>query len=170
MTLPLFSSVPGMAVPGMAVPGLDGTGGAGPFQYLGHVPAFYLDYLDVLTGETLAVVPGGSYSMTPVNSRAGLTVPPPDNCWLTATNRFAPRLVLHHAVMLAAARAHSATLQAATLQAAAAIPPVLHGQGTPSPPAPPPAQPSEAALTLARARARNAHVQAMRARGELVGS
>lgn len=170
MSLPLRSAVPGMAIPGLAVPGLDGTsGGTGAFEYIGHVPVFYLDYLDVLTEETLAVVPGGSYTMTPVNSRAGLTVPPPDDCWLTDTNKFAPRLILHHAAVFAAAKAHSATLQAATLQAAAAAPAVRHSRGTTAA-AHPPAAPSEAALALASARARNAHMQALRARGETVGS
>jgi hypothetical protein len=151
----------------MAVPALAGLpGSTGPFQYIGHVPVYYLDYLDVLTQETLAVVPGGSYTMTPVNSRAGLTVPPPDNCWLTATNRFAPRLILHHAVMLAAARTHAATVQAATSLAAAAAPAARHSRGT-AVTERPQGPPSEAALTLAAARARNAHMQALRARGEV---
>ena len=186
----LRSSVPGMAVPGTAVPGLDGTsGGAGPFRYLGHVQAYYLDYLDVLTQKTLSAVPGGFYSMTPVNSRAGLTIPPPDNCWLTNTNKFAPRIVLRPRLViaeipppaqvtaldalyetrdpLARARIHSANFHA------------YHAsQPVPAQPAGTPqearvikaAAPSEAALTLAEARARNAHMQALRARGELVGS
>ena len=79
--------------------------------------ACYLDYLDSATQETLVTVVGGSYDMVPVNSRAGLTIPPPDNCWLTSTNKFAPRLVLmpameDGAVQLARARAHSARLHA----------------------------------------------------------
>ena len=62
---------PGLAVPGMAVPGLDGTGTGTQFIYIGHIAVFYLDYLDTFTQKTLSVVPGGSYAMTPVNSRGG---------------------------------------------------------------------------------------------------
>ena len=167
MAFLLNSSVPGLAVPGLAVPGLDGTGGGGgPFIYLGHVQAFYCDYLDVLTQKTLSAVPGGSYTMTPVNSRAGLSVPPPDDCWLTNSNKFAPRIVLHQHFTLAVARAHSAGMHAAN----AARPVPAQPQGTPlEARVVKPAAPSEAALTLAEARARNAHVQALRARGEPVG-
>jgi hypothetical protein len=120
-----FSSVPGMSVPGMACPGLAGTAStsSGAWTYIGHVPVFYLDYIDALTHETLAVQPGSSYSMTPVNSRAGLTIPPPDDCWLTAGNRWADRVVFRPeaeaargpsraALQLAAARKVNADLQA----------------------------------------------------------
>ena len=55
--------------------------GVMPFAYYGHVTRYYLDYLDQVTGQTLVAVPGGSYAMAPVNSRAGLTVPPPDGEW-----------------------------------------------------------------------------------------
>ena len=190
MAFLLHSSVPGMAVPGLAVPGLDGTSGGppGPFLYLGHVPAFYLDYLDSLTQETLSVIPGGSYLMTPVNSRAGLTVPPPDDCWLTGTNKFAPRIVLPPRLVvaeipppplvsaldalydtrdpLARARVHSANFHA--YHASQPVP--AQPQGSPAEARViKPAAPSEAALTLAEARARNAHMQALRARGEPVG-
>ena len=89
-----YSAVPGMAVPGMANPAKDGTGTTQPWLYIGHLSVTYLDYLDASTGRTLSVYPGNWYSMVAVNSRAGLTVPPPDNCWLTAVNRFAPRIVL----------------------------------------------------------------------------
>jgi len=186
----LRSSVPGMAVPGMAVPGLDGLpGGAGPFQYIGHVPAFYLDYLDTFTGKTLSVVPGGSYSMTPVNSRAGLTVPPPDHSW-SPPNQFSYRIVLRPRPLvavqvppppqvlaldalhkpgdaLARARVRNVSLQAFR----ASLPGVRQEYGGWSPHARPaaPGPPSEAALTLAAARALNAEHQARRARGEPVG-
>jgi hypothetical protein len=190
VTFLLHSSVPGMAVPGLAVPGLDGTGTGTQFQYLGHVQAYYLDYLDTLTQKTLSAEPGGFYSMTPVNSRAGLTVPPPDNCWLTNTNKFAPRIVLPPRRLvvaeippppqvtaldalydtrdpLARARIHSANFHAWH----ASQPPPEQPQGSPAEARViTPAAPSEAALTLAEARARNAHVQALRARGELIGS
>jgi hypothetical protein len=133
-----------MAVPGMGNPARDGTTALPGilYLYIGHVPAFYLDYLDTATQETLAVVPGGSYSMVPVNSRAGLTVPPPDSCWLTATNRFAPRLVFFR-------------------------PPV------PEPQPPPEVLALDAlyepADALARARIRNANLQAFLAQGGRLG-
>lgn len=59
------------------------TGPIGPFTYpyLGNMTLDYLDYVDLLTSQTLVAVPGGSYIMLAVNSRAGLTVPPPDNLW-----------------------------------------------------------------------------------------
>jgi hypothetical protein len=160
------SAVPGMAVPGMATPGKDGTvGGAGPFEYIGHIPVYYLDYLDIFTQKTLCAVPGGWYSMFPANSRAGLTTPPPDHSW-DPPDQFSFRLILHQHEVLATARAHSAAMHAA----AAARPVAPQPQGSPSyapPPEPPP--PSEAALTLAAARAQNAKLQARRARGEPVG-
>ena len=89
-----YSAVPGMAVPGLAQPGRDGTGTSQPWLYIGHLPVTYPDYLDAGTGRILSAYPGNWYSMVPVNPRAGLTVPPPDNCWLTAANRFAPRFLL----------------------------------------------------------------------------
>ena len=180
----LRSSVPGMAVPGLAVPGLDGTGSGTQFQYLGHVAAYYCDYLDSFTQRTLFAVPGGSYAMTPVNSRAGLTVPPPDNCWLTNTNKFAPRIVLRPRLIvpevppppevaaldalfdthdaLTRARVHSANFHAYR----ASLPVPAQPQGSPlEARVVKPAAPSAAALTLAEARARNASLQAAAARG-----
>jgi len=67
--------------------GLSNTGPLGPFgyPYYGDETLDYLDYLDVATGKTLVAVPGGTYAMQVVNSRAGLTVPPPDNRWGLAT-------------------------------------------------------------------------------------
>ena len=65
-------------------PSRDGTGTStpgGPYQYIGQLACFYLDYLDTATGHTLAPVPGGYYTMIAVNSRAGLTVPPPGRPW-----------------------------------------------------------------------------------------
>ncbi len=159
----LRSSVPGLAVPGTAVPGLDGTSAGAQYEYIGHVPVYYLDYLDVFTQKTLYAVPGGTYSMIPVNSRAGLTIPPPDHSW-DPPDTFSYRVVFHQHLVLAAARAHSARLHAAS----AAKPVPAQPTGTPQP-MPPPAPPSEAALTLAAARARNAHLQAQMARGETVG-
>ena len=182
-----YTSVPGMAVPGMACPGMVGTGTTPLFIYLGHVPGCYLDYLDTTTSRTLVAVPGMWYSMLAVNSRHGLTVPPPDNCWLTGTNKFAPRIVLRPRPVpevpppplvvaldalfeagdaLARARVHSANFHA--YHASRPVP--VQPQGSPvEARVPEPREPSEAALTLAEARARNAHVQALRARGEPVG-
>jgi hypothetical protein len=54
------------------------------YPYYGHLTLYYLDYLDLVTQQTLVAAPGGSYAMTPVNSRAGLTVPPPDGRWVSA--------------------------------------------------------------------------------------
>ena len=191
MTWLYRSSVPGMSVPGMAVPALDGSSGSpsGPFTYIGHVPAFYLDYLDVLTQETLSVVPGGAYPLIAVNSRAGLTVPPPDNCWRTPTNRWAPRIVLRPRLVvpevpppvevlalealygardvLTRARVRNVSLQAYRSSRPARPQP----HGSPSPVSAPVvlAAPSEAAVAMAAARALNASRQAAMARGELVG-
>jgi hypothetical protein len=178
-----------MAVPGLAVPGLDGLpGGAGPFQYLGHVPAYYLDYLDVLTGKTLSVVPGGFYSMIPVNSRAGLTVPPPDHSW-NPPDMFSYRIVLRPRPLmlemppppevlaldalhdardaLARARVRNVSLQAFRASQPGRVQPACGG--SPLARAPAPGPPSEGALALAAARALNAGLQAARARGETVG-
>lgn len=92
-SLPQFSSVPGAAVPGMARPALVDNEGAGQvFAYYGHLTLDYLDYVDTRTGHTLIAVPGGSYSMMPVNSRAGLTIPPPDHRWFGETPGFEAEL------------------------------------------------------------------------------
>jgi len=181
------SSVPGMSVPGMAVPGLDGTsGGAGLFQYLGHVQAYYLD---VLTQKTLSAVPGGFYSMVPVDSRAGLTVPPPDHSW-NPPAVFSYRIVLRPRLVavelpppvevlaldalydahdtLARARVRNISLQVHR----AAQPGRAQPKGDWSPHArpPEPGPPSAGAVSLAAARARNAELQAARARGEPVSA
>ena len=82
-SLGYFSAVPGAAVPGMAQPGRDQQFSYPLYLYAGPWPLTYLDYLDTVTGHTLTVAPGGFYSMAAVNSRAGLTVPPPDSRWDT---------------------------------------------------------------------------------------
>jgi hypothetical protein len=113
-----FSFVPGLAVPGMAQPAGDGLAElpAESWLYIGHTPVTYMDYIDTSAAHTLTAVPGQSYSMIPV-ARPGLTIPPPDDCWLTATNKWAPRIAWRPAaesgaVQLARARAHSAQLHA----------------------------------------------------------
>ena len=179
-----WSAVPALSVPGMAQPGRDGTGTTRPWLYIGHVPVAYLDYLDVTAGRTLYAWPGNWYSMTPVNSRAGLTVPPPDHCWLTAANQWAPRVMLlrpparqvpppprvlaldalyHPAGALGAARVRNMNLQACH----AARPSRPQPQGSPQDARvpPPPGPPSQAALDLAGARAANADLQARMAQG-----
>lgn len=91
----LPSAIPGVAVPGAAEPALvqqSGSGG-GTFYYYGHLTLDYLDYLDSGTGHTLVVSPGNFYSMAVVNSRRGLTVPPPDGRWNPGTVR--DMLVFH---------------------------------------------------------------------------
>lgn len=159
------SSVPGMAVPGMAVPGLDGTSGI--YQFTGPYPLFYLDYLDAITQETLSVVPGGSYTMLAVNSRAGLTVPPPDNRWLGGGGGFGAHFAVHYHVAMAAARVHTAALHASfaartgTRPAAGAMLSGTAAQALTAPPAPP----SEAALALAAGRTHNARRHALIAQG-----
>jgi hypothetical protein len=95
--IPRFTSVPGQLVPGMGQPALIA---AEPlvttYPYYGHMVLYYLDYLDVATQKTLVALPGGSYLMTPVNSRHGLTIPPPDGRWTIGTVRdlfvFGPRI------------------------------------------------------------------------------
>jgi hypothetical protein len=185
----LHSSVPGLGVPGMAVPGLDGTGAGAQYQYLGHVQAYYLDYLDVLTQKTLSAVPGGFYSMVPVNSRAGLTVPPPDHSWNPPAT-FSYRIVLHPRLVvaelpppaevlaldalygahdaLARARIRNISLQAFRASQPGQVQPACGG--SPLARAAVPGPPSEGAVALAAARALNAELQAARARGELVTS
>lgn len=79
--IPYFSSVPGMAVPGMIQPALAEHPSAGTWLYGGQGVLDYLDYIDNSTGHTLVATPGGYYTMMAVNSRAGLTVPPPDGRW-----------------------------------------------------------------------------------------
>ena len=120
----LFSWVPGMAVPGMAQPASDGTGTPPPppspsWQYIGPWPLSYLDYIDLVTSRTLSVTPGGQYAMRAVNSRAGLTIPPPDNRWQGDGDEdlflFRPlelAEVPSYAVQLHAARAHNAARHA----------------------------------------------------------
>ena len=188
MAFLLHSSVPGLAVPGLAVPGLDGTSAGTQYQYLGHVQAYYLDYLDVLTQKTLSAVPGGSYSMVPVNSRAGLTVPPPDHSWnppaVFSYRIVAPRRLVVVEVpppaevfaldalydaqdALGRARIRNISLQVHRASQPGREQP--KGDWSPHAPTPEPGPPSAAALSLAAARARNAELQAARARGELVG-
>ncbi len=52
------------------------------WQFYGHVPVYYLDYLDWDTQATLYAVPGGSYRILIANTRAGLTIPPGDGRWI----------------------------------------------------------------------------------------
>ena len=114
-TLRGFSSVPGQQVPGQFDPAfLTALPLPGPVyhNYYGHYVLYYLDYADQITGKTLVAVPGGSYSMTAANSRAGLTVPPPDNRWDTPGLNYFLRRTNEAAVTLARGRAHNADLQA----------------------------------------------------------
>lgn len=95
-TIPRFTSVPGQSVPGMGQPALIAVEPpATTYKYYGHMVLYYLDYLDVTTQVVLVAVPGNSYLMQAVNSRAGLTVPPPDGRWNPSTVRdlivFRPR-------------------------------------------------------------------------------
>jgi hypothetical protein len=158
-----------MSVPGMAVPGLDGGPSAtsGPYEYIGPWPLYYLDYVDVITRETLQVMPGGFYTMIPVNSRAGLTVPPPDHRWLPAAESFQLRFAVHYHVTMAAGRAHTAALHARFAARPGQRPTsggaLLSGIAAQAATA---TAPSEAAVVLAAGRAHNARRHALIARGE----
>jgi hypothetical protein len=106
-----FSSVPGQAIPGRTLPGEPAQSGApAGYLYLGYGwgVLYYLDYVDLVTSETLRAVTGNSYSMQAVSSRAGLTDPPPDGRWqgeVEMMTSFRPGTR-----ELAAARAHNARL------------------------------------------------------------
>ena len=52
------------------------------YQYIGHVPVYYLDYLDGYLKATLYAVPGGEYWILVANTRKGLTIPPADGNWI----------------------------------------------------------------------------------------
>ena len=67
------------------------------WQFYGHVPIYYLDYLDGTTRGTLYAVPGGSYVILVANTRAGLTIPPGDGRWVPGESYDVP---LHRKVFL----------------------------------------------------------------------
>ena len=52
------------------------------YQYIGHVPVYYLDYEDGYALTTLYAVPGGDYWIVIANTRKGLAVPPADGNWI----------------------------------------------------------------------------------------
>ena len=52
------------------------------YEFIGHYPVYYLDYLDGLTRHTLHAFPGHSYVILAANTRLGLTIPPDDGRWL----------------------------------------------------------------------------------------
>ena len=117
-----FSAVLGVAVPGTAQPGNAGTGTQPPgtgWLYIGPWALTYLDYVDLITSRTLTVTPGVSYSMRVANSRAGLTIPPPDNRWQASGDEdlflFRPlelAEVPSYAAQLHAARSHNSARHA----------------------------------------------------------
>ena len=79
--LPYFSAIPGLAIPGMFTIAFEGDSGFSYYQYIGHLILYYLDYIDEQTTKTLKAYPGNLYAMFPVNSRHGLSEPPPDGRW-----------------------------------------------------------------------------------------
>ena len=92
-----FWAVPGVMVPGGIWPGY-------PYsyrlwQFTGHYPVYYLDYLDGIARTTLYAQPGGSYLILVANTRAGLSVPPGDGRWLGETPQ-QDELPLHRRVFL----------------------------------------------------------------------
>jgi hypothetical protein len=132
------------------------------FVFAGHYPVSYPDYVDNSTLEMLSCVPGQSYGMYVVSFRAGLTDPPPDGRWLGESPLPDEIIFVRtYREALAVARAHNAVLQAVNIakpfwQATGGIPREQEKPG----------ELSEASKTIARARARNAELQARRARGE----
>jgi hypothetical protein len=74
VSTPLYTATYGAVYPGFTT-----------WPYYGHVTRYYLDYIDLATQQTLAAAPGGSYAMMAVNSRPGLTIPPPDGEWAIGT-------------------------------------------------------------------------------------
>ena len=77
-----FSAVPRRAVPGhFTIGGFSGPSGSSYYQYIGHPVLSYLDYVDTVISQLLTAHPGNIYAMLPVNNRAGLTDPPPDGRW-----------------------------------------------------------------------------------------
>jgi hypothetical protein len=135
------------------------------FIFIGHYPVSYPDYVDATTLEMLSCLPGDSYNMYVVSFRPGLTDPPLDGRWLGVPGLgdeviFVPA----YADALVIARAHNAALQAVN-----AVKPFWQATGgTPRIREEEPREPSEASKTIARARARNAELQARRARGEKI--
>lgn len=113
-----IDAVPGIGVPGIFPPGGLGIPGAQVQSYLyaGHLVLYYLDYIDSQTEKTLQASPGNSYAMFPVSSRAGLGEPPPDGRWGTPSAPSYDEILTGRAAaasaMMAAARAHNASLQA----------------------------------------------------------
>ena len=75
-----FTATPGVMLPGAIWPGNPYP--LVPYQFTGHYPVYYLDYLDGTTRGTLYAQPGGSYFILVANTRLGLTIPPDDGRWL----------------------------------------------------------------------------------------
>ena len=82
---PIRAPIPQVFSRGRSYPGNPG----GPYailpkvyQYIGHVPVYYLDYLDGYLKTTLYAVPGGEYWILVANTRKGLTIPPADGNWI----------------------------------------------------------------------------------------
>jgi hypothetical protein len=171
------TSVPGYAEPGFLRPGYIGASsnvtyatsalaGIGTitassilssYHYVGHLTVYYLDYIDQLTGKTLACTPGNFYTMLPVSNRAGLGEPPPDGRWGTPS---APAYEISFDDVTAKARAHNASLQAARKNYRQSP---YHGPALTQEKEEPP--PSEASIMMAAARRLNAELQAERIMG-----
>ena len=129
--------------------------GAYPYQW--DVTLYYLDYLDLETGNTLTAVPGNSYDMLIVN-RVGLSIPPADGRWDP------PGEMGRYALLLARMQLLAGRAQNAALHAANASQPVQYPEpGVASVPerTPPPD-------SLASARAHSADLHARMARGEKI--
>ena len=155
-----YSSVPAMQVPGMACPGMAGTAGYPMWIYIGlPLAACYLDYLDLTVPRTLSVVTGQWYAMLVANSRAGLTIPPPDHRWAPASGVTFSSFRAYR-ILLAEARAHTSRHLAVR-----AARPVMYPPPVPVPPAQAP-PPRPVSPDLAAGRAHNSRRHALAARGE----
>ena len=71
------------------------------YQYVGHVPAYYLDYEDGYADTTLYAIPGENYWIVIANTRAGLAVPPADGNWIDPdADPIVDEIPLHRKVFL----------------------------------------------------------------------
>lgn len=185
MALPYFSAVPAIAVPAQFTIAFTGQGGLSYYKYIGHQSLYYLDYLDLVTGRTLYAVPGGIYAILPVNSRQGLSEPPPDSWrWNPQSSQLGYGVILRRHIeappspevlaldalrnekdAFARARMRNTSIQAVNArkpywQASGGTPKIIKKTEIPL---------SVASAVMADARALNANLQAQMARGEKVG-
>jgi hypothetical protein len=105
VTSEFVSGTPGLMQPGTIRPGIPYDADLSPvvyeyWTYIGHVPVYYLDYLDLVSRGTLYAVPGNSYAIWVANTRLGLTIPPDDGRWLGGPPGLGDEVPLHRRVFL----------------------------------------------------------------------